>query len=309
MGEGSADKPVDLALTVNPVTEPDDSGLVTYNWSLTNMGSDKAMFTALLLTFGDADFRSEDLVMVIDGVDLKPGAGNSDSGSFTVSMDWGEGDLNFAALAVEDKTGKKWLSNTVTFANTNDAPAVKTVEPEQVDINLNHLADGIYPVSFQKGDVFSGASGVFMNAVHIYTEDWYDIVDISTLKAGDSVVVNGETILVNSVEERDGGYIVNGGLDEGGVEFSGEEDTNGFCVRGYDDATTYTDHGVTTLLVDPAATYNDSSDIEAEPVTVTGADIAAAISGNDANPYFIQFNTTVRIENGVVVEINRVYNP
>ena len=70
---------------------------MTYNWSLTNLGTEKATFTALLLTFGEPDFRQEDLVMVLDGVELKPGAGNSASGSFNVDADWGEGNLNFAA--------------------------------------------------------------------------------------------------------------------------------------------------------------------------------------------------------------------
>ena len=94
----------------------------TYSWTLYNLGTEKCMFNTLLLTYGDApDFMGNDLVMVIDGEELKPNAANSISGSFKVASGWGEGALNFAAMAVSDKTGAKWLSNTVTFGSTTQA--------------------------------------------------------------------------------------------------------------------------------------------------------------------------------------------
>ena len=118
--EGDTESPVNLALTVTASTdEHSDSDVTTYYWSLTNLGSQKCMFNALLLTYGKvADFSGDDMVMVIDGEELKPNAANSISGSFKVASGWGEGALNFAAMAVSDSTGAKWLSNTVTFGST-----------------------------------------------------------------------------------------------------------------------------------------------------------------------------------------------
>ena len=114
-GESDMDSPVNLALTVTPVDDEDEA-TTTYNWTLTNLGGAKCTFTTLLLTYGDApDFRGDDLVMVIDGVELKADTANSASGSFTVAADWGEGKLNFAAMAITESDGGKWLSNTVTF--------------------------------------------------------------------------------------------------------------------------------------------------------------------------------------------------
>ena len=55
---------------------------------------------------------------MIDGEELKPNAANSVTGSFKVAGSWGEGALNFAAMAVSESTGVKWLSNAVTFAST-----------------------------------------------------------------------------------------------------------------------------------------------------------------------------------------------
>ena len=47
-------------------------GITTYNWTLTNLGSEKANYTALLLTFGDdQDFKHDNLVMQLDGYTMK----------------------------------------------------------------------------------------------------------------------------------------------------------------------------------------------------------------------------------------------
>ena len=183
----------------------------------------------------------------------------------------------------------------------------RVVEPEVGEIDVNHLEDGMYPVAFDPGDVASLSSGVFMNAVQIYTEDWYDIVDISTLEVGDTIVVAGEPIEVKSIDRSDG-VAINGGLDEGGITLGGVEDTNGLRVWDYDDLSSYTLRGTTTLVLDPSATYTDGSDPEAEPVTVGYDDIVAAINGAEMDS-FTPYNTTVTIEGGKVVEINRIYVP
>ena len=113
-GEGDVSAPVDLALTVTPVETDDD--LVTYSWTLTNLGSQSCTFNALLLSYGDApDFRQNTLTVAIDNITLKANRANSASGSFTVASGWGEGRLNFCAMAVVDKTGDVWNSNVVSY--------------------------------------------------------------------------------------------------------------------------------------------------------------------------------------------------
>ena len=113
-GEGDVSAPVDLALTVTPVEA--DGDLITYSWTLTNLGSQSCTFNALLLSYGDApDFRQNTLTVAIDNITLKANRANSASGSFTVASGWGEGRLNFCAMAVVDKTGDVWNSNVVSY--------------------------------------------------------------------------------------------------------------------------------------------------------------------------------------------------
>jgi peptidoglycan hydrolase-like protein with peptidoglycan-binding domain len=306
-GEGSLETPVDLALTVEPVGETDENGIASYSWSVTNLGSQKATFTALLLTFGEPNFQQENLVMVLDGLELKANAGNSASGSFNVDANWGEGNLNFAALAVTDPEGAVWLSNTASFDN-GASPAEKTVLPMDNQIDANRLADGIYPVSFNSGDVLVGASGVFMNAVHIYTEDCYDIADIAALKVGDTIVIEGEPVPVLSIDENEYGYSVNEGEEARTFDLVAREASNCYVVSEDDDMSTYTERGVTTLVLAPTATFTDGWDIESDPVT-TGYDGIVAALQESGNNYFVPHNTTLRVENGQVMEINRVYVP
>ena len=308
-GEAQDDGPVNLALTVTPTDRIDDSGMVTYNWSLTNLGSGRCTFSALLLTFGrKADFRSEDLVMVLDGLELKPNAANNASGSFTADMEWGEGNLNFAALAVYERTGGKYLSNVVTYENESDA-ASKTVAPIPVETDVNRLPDGVWPVAFDRGDILSGKSGIYMNAVHIFSEDRYAAEDIDALAEGDSIIVDGETIVVRTLD-RDGGVTINGGLGEDdGVDLREDEETGAWRVVGYDDLATYTEHGVTTLIIESDTTYTDVSDPQQIPTVVRGADIVDAMMKADEYATFDQYNTRVTIEGGRLVSISHLYTP
>ena len=307
-GEGGANDPVDLALTVTAVGEADESGLQTYSWSLTNLGSSKAMFNALLLSFGASpDFRSEDLVMVLDGYELKANAANSVSGSFTADSNWGEGNLNFAAMAVRESDGSKWLSNTATFENAA-APTVKSVAPVARQIDVSDLPDGTYPVSFDRGDLLAGASAIYMNAVHVYTLDVYAPEAIEALKVGDTIVVEGEDVPVLTLNETEYGLLVNEDQDARAFYLNLDEDLGGYAVRGLNDLATYTEQGVTTLVVDPSATFTDAWDIEADPVTVAAEGIVEAMQSS-ANEYFVPQNTTVRVKDGKVVQIDRVYVP
>ena len=308
-GESDLDSPVYMALTVTPAEdETTDAKATTYTWSLTNMGSRDCVFTALLLTYGsDPDFKSNDLVMVIDGQQLKPNSGNSVSGSFTVASNWGEGSLNFAALAVSEPTGERWLSNTVSFA-TEPENAPKAIAPISANIDINNLPDGVYPVAFNRGDLFNGASGVYMNAVHIYRQDVYAADDVNALAVGDTITVEGEPVPVLTLNQDEYGISVNEDQDARAFYLVPTEDNSGFVVLGMNDLSTYTDLGMTTLKVDPSATFTDAWDIENDPVTVGFEDIVATMQ-NSGNEYFVCYNTTVRVEAGKVVEIKRDYVP
>ena len=214
---------------------------------------------------------------------------------------------------VEDTDGSLLLSwyndqspeTTVRFAwvSPDDANGATMVEPmfEALD-----PFNGTYAVAFDRAKMADGA----LNEVHIYTEDIYDIADISTLTAGNMILIGGESILVESIGEDDGFIQINGGGLEGGYDLYGKEDTNGLRVVQDDDFPTFTERFIAdTLPLAENVVFEDAWDIESDPVTVTGAaDVAAAIADSE-NEFFDQYNTVITIEGGVITHINRNYVP
>ena len=114
-GMGDKDSPVELALTVTP--REAEGPVRDFDWTLTNLGGAGCSFKALLLGFGEThDFAKDNYVMVLNNADLGPNGGNTLSGSFTASADWdatGAKYFSFAALAVADADGARWLSNAI----------------------------------------------------------------------------------------------------------------------------------------------------------------------------------------------------
>jgi len=79
-------------------------------------------------------------------------------------------------------------------------------------------------------------------------------------------------------------------------------------VNGFDDLPTYTELGVTTLVVDESAVFTDAADIDSAPVTAPYDGIVEAMQGAAFDGFYAD-NTTVTIRSGRVVRIDRVFVP
>ena len=122
-----------------------------------------------------------------------------------------------------------------------DADGVVVPLPEIVD-----LEEGTYPVSFDRDAV----EGNEIASAHLYTVDQYDIVDINTLEVGDTIIIDGESVVVTSLEwDGDGWLMINGGGMEDGYDLMSFDEDNGWRVVLDDDFPTYTDHGEATLVI------------------------------------------------------------
>ena len=123
MGRGGRDSAVRLALFITPEAQAEGDGLgnvSTYSWRLTNLGTQRCHFDALLLSFGDnLGFQANNLVLALGNMDLQKDGGNNATGTFSVSSDWGEGKLNFCAVGTSATGDQTWLSNVRSY----DAPA------------------------------------------------------------------------------------------------------------------------------------------------------------------------------------------
>ena len=186
-------------------------------------------------------------------------------------------------------------------------PAVdgNTINPLP-DSTMDNLADAILSVSFEKGDVSVDDTGKMQMKVKIYTYDLYDAIDIAQLKVGDTFAAHAGEIEVAELEKLANGNIcVNGGLEKGGFELT-PGDGGIFYEIGFNDAKNWYEVGETTIRVSADFEGHDNADPAKGEVIIYPGDFLV----DDVMDYnFTPLNTTIRVEAGEVVELNRIYNP
>ena len=187
-------------------------------------------------------------------------------------------------------------------------PEGKTVSPLPSGIDPAHLDDCTVAVSFEQGDAYVDDTGVMQLKVKVYTYDLYDMADVSALQVGDRITFCQEDVEITSLE-RDGSntVIINGGLENGGIELVANDGT-AFYANGFDDLKQYCALGEATLPVSADEfQFVDASDLESDPVTYYPGDLLMDDSEFDYN--FTPNNTTITVQGGYVVHMERVYNP
>jgi hypothetical protein len=140
----------------------------------------------------------------------------------------------------------------------------------------------------------------------VYSYDQYDMVDITNLNVGDTLVRHSGAVKVISKEQNEAGTIyINGGLDNGGFDLV-TDDCGTFYEMGYNDHKSWYPVGAATIRVSADFIGIDHADLDLGEVLIYPGDfLIGAVSNYDFTPY----NTTIRIEDGQIVEMNRRYIP
>lgn len=102
------------------------------------------------------------------------------------------------------------------------AQEAKRVEPLPESLDLNALTDATVAASFGAEDI-SEKDGKTEITLTVYDYDVYDMVDISQIAVGDTIVVDGKDMVVASREDKDGFVTINGGLEQGGVDLTSDD--------------------------------------------------------------------------------------
>jgi ABC-type enterochelin transport system substrate-binding protein len=184
---------------------------------------------------------------------------------------------------------------------------ITKIMPLASTLDINNLTDCTVAVSLNKGDVYVDDAGIMQMKVTVYDYDLYDMIDISQLKEGDVIVIGKKDVIISSLERNSAGtVIINGGLDQGGYELVTNE--NGvFYETGYSDVKSYYSVGEATIRVSTEFKYFDKSDLDGEVKSYYPGDFLIEGSGIDYN--FTPHNTSIVINDGQIIEMNRVYVP
>ena len=184
--------------------------------------------------------------------------------------------------------------------------AVATTIRPLPDTTMDNLHDSIISIALKSGGAYADETGKLHMELEIYSYDKYDMVDISMMKVGDILVTSGGEAELLSLETLGNGSIsVNGGLFENGFDLA-TDDSGIYYESGYNDTKSWYKIGEVILSVSENFVCYDSSDLEQGDKVFTSESF---LNGDISNYDFTPYNTTVRIENGQIVEMNRMYMP
>ena len=205
---------------------------------------------------------------------------------------------------LNDNKSSDIITNQEDFASKPEAET-QTISPLP-DTTMENLTDAILSVSLEEGDAYVDDRGIMQMDLKIYTYDKYDMADVANLKVGDTILTESGEVEVTSKEQSETGTVhINGGLEAGGFDLV-MDDSGIFYETGYNDVKNWYEIGEATIRVSVDFKGIDNADLEQGEVIIYPGDF---LIGAVTNYNFTPYNTTIRVEDGQIVEMNRVYTP
>ena len=183
----------------------------------------------------------------------------------------------------------------------------KVISPLPESLDINALDNCTVAVTLEKGDAFVDDSGKMVMKIKAFSYELYDMVDIAELKAGDVIKRLNEEIEITELERLDTGLVrINGGEEKGGFDLASNDSTVYYEI-GMNDVKNYYELGEITLPVSDEFEYVDESDLDSEAKIYYPGDF---LTENAEILYnFTPNNTSIVIENGVIIRMTKVYTP
>ncbi|MBR1551120.1 MAG: hypothetical protein IJ632_02225 [Muribaculaceae bacterium] len=189
---------------------------------------------------------------------------------------------------------------------TDETAAHKCIKPLPAGFSADSLTDCTVEAAFTIADIDWKAQTITMN---VFAKNIYDAVDVQQMQAGDTLVLDKQQLVVNTVENLDGTKEVNGGIEEGGALLSAG-DGGTYVATQLDDHPVYSLVGKVTLPLSPELVFIDCGEEPLEPGDTVTSQVARHIQSLDGwRKEFIELNTQVQVQGGVVTQIARHWIP
>ena len=188
---------------------------------------------------------------------------------------------------------------------TDQVEAKAVIYPE-TDATMEDLTNATISVSLNEGDVYVDDTGTLQMNVTIYAHDLYDLLDVIALETGSVIVTHDGEVTITAIEQRAGGLVcINGGVEAGGLTLV-PHDSGFYYAVTPDNTHVWYEVGKATLCVSSEFVGYDNADPElGEDIFYSGSFLVGEVTNYDFTPD----NTTIRIEDGQVVELHRAYMP
>ena len=189
----------------------------------------------------------------------------------------------------------------------NEENNTKVISPLPETIDVSALDNCVVAVSLEKGGAKLSDNGKMVMDVTVYSYDLYDMVDIASLNENDVIIRRNEEVTVTELERLESGLVrINGGEENGGFDLNSNDSTV-YYETGMNDIKAYYEIGKATLPVSDEVEYVDKSDLDAEPKIYYPGEFLTDDADIEYN--FSPNNTSIVIENGTIVKMNKVYMP
>ena len=186
-------------------------------------------------------------------------------------------------------------------------PNVNIISPLPETLDINALDNCTVAISLENGGVYVNDSGKMVMDVTVYSYELYDMVDIASLKENDVILRKNEEVKVTEIERLETGLVrINGGEENGGFDLVSNDSTV-YYESGMNDIKAYYELGNVTLPVSDEFEYVDESDLDADAKKYFAEDFLKDDSGIEYN--FSPNNTSIVIENGTIIKMNKTYMP
>ena len=208
--------------------------------------------------------------------------------------------------AVEVAEEKEEVTEAAVVEEAETTASTK-IMPLPTTIDMNALDNCTLAVSFEEGDAYVDDTGAMQLDVTVYTYDLYDMVDIANLKEGDIIVVQGNEVVVESLETLESGLVfINGGMENGGYDLW-HNDSGVYFEHGYNDVKSYYALGEATIRVSADFEFVDNSDLDKGEVTYYPGDFLTSDAGIVYS--FTPNNTSIVVEDGQIIQMTRIFTP
>jgi uncharacterized protein YcfL len=186
-------------------------------------------------------------------------------------------------------------------------PNVNVISPLPETLDINALDNCTVAISLENGGAYVNDSGKMVMDVTVYSYELYDMVDIASLKENDVILRKNEEVKVTEIERLETGLVrINGGEENGGFDLVSNDSTV-YYESGMNDIKAYYELGSVTLPVSDEFEYVDESDLDADAKKYFAGDFLKDDAGIEYN--FSPNNTSIVIENGTIIKMNKTYMP
>ena len=181
------------------------------------------------------------------------------------------------------------------------------VRPMNFEIDLENINNQMLSVFFNEDSFFYGPEDQLFLELIVYDYEQFDPRDINSLEEGSKILICDEEITVETIETlATGDVMINGGFEEGGHIF--HTDGTGMTHEVVEnDHKVFYELGNVALPISNDLVFIDDSDLDNMGIRYSAEAFLAEEVEFGFN--FWPLNTTVRIVDGEIVEINRVYIP